>query len=333
MSLASEIMADSPWGYWRGLGYTPGQVGSVLADASGLGHTMQLWNGGIAPANGYPKPGPSIVPSDPSSVSMDFIPDSNFWSPVGWINADWSGHSWAISTRVVPRAGSLTSINRYVFGTSNWGLGVAWTGTKHVWRAYVTRQGSAYVALGTTPIVAGTQYQLGAIYGQSGNVPPGGAPTTFIAVYVGGVQEAILDNLGSGEFDSPAQLPAMAQFANANDAYDGLIAEFAIYNHYVNPARMAAHNAAAMGSGGGGLVNTTLKNLTPGATYKAFYAAKASAYVAQLMQVPGAAVASGAADATGVLTLDLPVGSELILQGPDGYGKRVLNSTTKGGPP
>ena len=79
-------------------------------------------------------------------------------------------------------------------------------------------------------------------------------------------------------------------------------------------------------------MNVTLKGLTGGATYKAFYAAKAQPYVDLLMQVPGTAVVSGAASATGDLTLDLPVGIEMLVQGPNGYARRVLNSTTKGWP-
>lgn len=79
-------------------------------------------------------------------------------------------------------------------------------------------------------------------------------------------------------------------------------------------------------------MNVTLKGLTPAAAYKAFYAAKASAFVDLLQSVPGAAVASGAASATGDLTLDLPVGQEMLVQGPSGYARRVLNSTTKGSP-
>jgi hypothetical protein len=79
-------------------------------------------------------------------------------------------------------------------------------------------------------------------------------------------------------------------------------------------------------------MNVTLKGLVPAATYKAFYAAKASAFVDQLQQVPGAAVVSGAADVTGTLTLDLPVRQEMLVQGPSGYARRVLNSTTRGWP-
>lgn len=79
-------------------------------------------------------------------------------------------------------------------------------------------------------------------------------------------------------------------------------------------------------------MNVTLKRLTPGAAYKAFYAAKAQPYVDQLMQVPGAAYASGAASVTGDLTLDLPLRQEMLVQGPNGYARRVLNSTTRGWP-
>jgi|KBSMisStaDraftv2_1062788.scaffolds.fasta_scaffold66960_6 hypothetical protein len=80
-------------------------------------------------------------------------------------------------------------------------------------------------------------------------------------------------------------------------------------------------------------MNVILGGLVPAATYKAFLAAKAQVYVDMLMQVPGAAYASGAADANGYLTLDLPLRQEFLIQGPNGYAKRVLNATTVGGAP
>lgn len=79
-------------------------------------------------------------------------------------------------------------------------------------------------------------------------------------------------------------------------------------------------------------MNVTFERLTPAATYKAFYAAKASAFVDMLQQVPGANVATGAADANGTLTLDLPVKQEILIQGPNGYARRSLISTTRGWP-
>lgn len=76
-------------------------------------------------------------------------------------------------------------------------------------------------------------------------------------------------------------------------------------------------------------MDTTLKGLTPGATYNAHLATKASAFVDQLQQTPGTALASGNASSVGELTLDLPVGQEVLVQGPTGDARRVLNSTTR----
>lgn len=75
-------------------------------------------------------------------------------------------------------------------------------------------------------------------------------------------------------------------------------------------------------------MNTTLKGLTPGATYKAHKAYKAAPYLHYREQIPGAPIASGAADATGNLTLDLPVRTEVVVQGADGRGIYVNNATT-----
>jgi len=76
-------------------------------------------------------------------------------------------------------------------------------------------------------------------------------------------------------------------------------------------------------------MDTTLNNLTPGATYNAHLATKAGPFVDQLQQVPSAALASGNASASGVLTLDLPLRIEILVQGPTGHARRVLNSTTR----
>ena len=75
-------------------------------------------------------------------------------------------------------------------------------------------------------------------------------------------------------------------------------------------------------------MNTTLKGLTPGATYKAHRAFKASPYLHYRQQIPGAPLVSGAADANGTLVLDLPVRTEVVVQGADGTGVYVNNATT-----
>jgi hypothetical protein len=76
-------------------------------------------------------------------------------------------------------------------------------------------------------------------------------------------------------------------------------------------------------------VNTTLKGLVPGATYKAHLAAKAAPWLHYREQIPFAPLTSGAADTSGNLTLDLPARTEIVVQGTDGLSRRVLNSTTR----
>lgn len=75
-------------------------------------------------------------------------------------------------------------------------------------------------------------------------------------------------------------------------------------------------------------MNTTIKGLAPGVTYKAHRAGKASPWLHYREQIPGAPLTSGAAGATGTLTLDLPVRTEVVLQAPDGRGIYVNNATT-----
>lgn len=76
-------------------------------------------------------------------------------------------------------------------------------------------------------------------------------------------------------------------------------------------------------------MNTTLKNLVPGATYKAHLGVKAAPWLHYREQIPGAPIASGAADADGNLTLDLPEKTEVVVQGADGYARWVHNNTTE----
>jgi hypothetical protein len=76
-------------------------------------------------------------------------------------------------------------------------------------------------------------------------------------------------------------------------------------------------------------MNTTFKRLSPGVTYKAHLATRARPWVDLLQPVPGAPLASGAADVNGDLTLDLPERVELLVQRPDNTAFAVLNATTR----
>lgn len=76
-------------------------------------------------------------------------------------------------------------------------------------------------------------------------------------------------------------------------------------------------------------MNTTLKGLVPGATYKAHLAAKAEPWLHRNEQVPFAPLVSGAADVNGTLVLDLPARTEVVVQGSDGRTRRINNATTK----
>lgn len=76
------------------------------------------------------------------------------------------------------------------------------------------------------------------------------------------------------------------------------------------------------------MANQTIKGLTPGVTYKAHNASKATPWLHYREQIPGAPLISGAADVNGTLTIDLPVRREVVLQSPDGRGIYVNNATT-----
>jgi hypothetical protein len=75
-------------------------------------------------------------------------------------------------------------------------------------------------------------------------------------------------------------------------------------------------------------MNTTIKGLAPGVTYKAHKASKVTPWLHYREQVPGAPLISGPADVNGTLVLDLPVRTEVVLQSPDGRGIYVNNATT-----
>jgi hypothetical protein len=78
-------------------------------------------------------------------------------------------------------------------------------------------------------------------------------------------------------------------------------------------------------------MNVTLKRLPAGATVNVFPAAKADPYVHYFAPVPSAPLATGVADASGNLTLNLPTQTELLAQLPSGAARRIYTSTTKGG--
>jgi len=86
-------------------------------------------------------------------------------------------------------------------------------------------------------------------------------------------------------------------------------------------------------------MSTTLTGLTPAGNYSLFPGAKVSNYANNRQMPPGTAPITGAADATGKLTVTVPTGIEQICFGPDPIhtgetlARRVLESTTKGGKP
>lgn len=75
-------------------------------------------------------------------------------------------------------------------------------------------------------------------------------------------------------------------------------------------------------------MNTTVKGLKPGVTYNAFAYAKVRPWADMRQACPLTPVASGAADASGTLTLDLPERQEVGLQAPDTSLIQINNATT-----
>ena len=75
-------------------------------------------------------------------------------------------------------------------------------------------------------------------------------------------------------------------------------------------------------------MNTTIKGLRPGLTYKAYAYAKVRPWADMRQACPLTPVATGAADAAGTLTLDLPERQEVGLQAPDTSLIQINNATT-----
>jgi hypothetical protein len=75
-------------------------------------------------------------------------------------------------------------------------------------------------------------------------------------------------------------------------------------------------------------LNTTIKGLTPGATYNAFAYASVRPWADMRQTCPLTPLASGAADANGSLTLDLPERREIGLQGADTSLIQINNAQT-----
>lgn len=81
------------------------------------------------------------------------------------------------------------------------------------------------------------------------------------------------------------------------------------------------------------MTNVTLKGLPPTAAVRVFEGTKARPYVERHEPCPYVPFATGAANAVGNVTFDLPDGIEYVAQLPDATARWVLNATTKGGPP
>jgi hypothetical protein len=81
------------------------------------------------------------------------------------------------------------------------------------------------------------------------------------------------------------------------------------------------------------MTNVTIKGLPPATAVKAFSGARARPYLERHEPCPYTPQLTGTTDANGNVTLDLPDEIEHIVQLPDGTGRWVLNSTTKGGTP
>lgn len=75
-------------------------------------------------------------------------------------------------------------------------------------------------------------------------------------------------------------------------------------------------------------MNTTIKGLKPGATYKAYAYAKVRPWADMRQLCPLTPVATGAANAVGTLTLDLPERQEVGLQAADASLIQINNATT-----
>lgn len=75
-------------------------------------------------------------------------------------------------------------------------------------------------------------------------------------------------------------------------------------------------------------MNTTIKGLTPGATYNAFAYAQVRPWADMHQFCPFVPFSSGTADASGTLTMDLPERREIGLQATDGSLIHVNNAQT-----
>jgi hypothetical protein len=160
-SLQSEIMADGPYAYWRGGGYTPGGIGTALADSSGNARALHLWNDAQVPESAYPKPGASLIPSAAGDPSIDFLVNSNFWNPDNWPSI--SG-SWTISLWCKPRSGALANFTWHDIARNN-GMGVLinYSSPNYVFEARQVRGGSTYSII-SAPVVVNTLYHVAAVY-------------------------------------------------------------------------------------------------------------------------------------------------------------------------
>jgi concanavalin A-like lectin/glucanase superfamily protein len=216
---ASEVLADSPLAYWR-QGEAGVALGTTMADASGNGHDGLYTASITLGATG-------LVTGD-TDTAADY---QGGHATVGYDSWMDTGPTFAVDCIIKPSS---------VAGNFNFIVNAADGGVRGPWWL-ILDGGKLELGIGTAPfgfqqvtgsttIVAGTTYHVGAIY-----------DGVDARVYVNGVQDASASRTGAMSTTSSDLW--IGNWASAGLPFAGVIDEVAIYAS-LTPTRLAAHAAA-----------------------------------------------------------------------------------------
>jgi uncharacterized repeat protein (TIGR01451 family) len=210
----SEVLADSPAGYWR-LGET---TGTTAADASGNGRN------GTYHGPTYSLGAAGLIEGD-SDRAVSFT-DGRVELPTAL--SPWSGdftiEAWARPSQTSSYAALFS---REVYLSNGFRLGQQ--GSR--WAFWTTESGGSVSVVGGTAVVGQTQHIVVTRTG------------TAFRLYVDGVELAN----GTGTLVAPSGGGRIAQVGGA--PFRGVVDEVAVYPRALSAARIAAHHQAGRGGG------------------------------------------------------------------------------------
>lgn len=214
---SSEVLADSPLGYWR----QGDPSGTAMTDSSGNARGG-TYSGTVTLGAG------SLLTGD-ADTSADFGGGRSTVSNAAWMNTTTVVIEAVIRPDTVPGAGNYAFIaSRENNGTTGPFWFVLHSG-KLEFACWTGGSSSPTELMGATTLSAATTYHVAGYY-----------DGTDMKVYIDGTEDGTVGK--TGNLNSNAQDLILGNWSAANLPFDGRIDEVALYDS-LTPARIAAHAA------------------------------------------------------------------------------------------